>query len=123
MAEPDNGFWRGAIETREHALKVVKYASIGFFIVASSQVLFSFFEGFEAAIDGIIFAVFAFVLYRFKSRAAAVALLILSLTAVAVTGANMLTGGRGGTNVILAAVLLWASVRAAQATFKLHNMR
>ena len=112
----------GKIESRDDALKVVKDASNAFFVVAAIQAALSFLIGFSILFDAFIYAVGGFFLRRYNSRAAAVILLILAVIAAGVTVANM-TGARlgGGNNIIVALILLWAAIRAVEATFKLRR--
>jgi hypothetical protein len=61
-------------------------------------------------------------LRRFNSRTAAIVLFILASVAMAVTVANKAGANLGGgTNIILALIVLWAAIRAVEATFKLHG--
>lgn len=79
--------------------------------------------GVEAIIDGVIFAVCAFLLRKFNSRVMAVILLLLSVAGLVVTGINKFSGGTGGQNLILAVIMIWVSVRAIQATFGLKKFQ
>lgn len=110
------------IESREDALKMVKDATLGFYLVAGIQAVLFFIAGGSALVDAVIYAVCGFFLRRFSSRAAAVILLILALVVTGVTLANK-TGANigGGNNIFLALVVLWAAIRAVEATFKLHG--
>jgi hypothetical protein len=59
---------------------------------------------------------------KWKARTAAVLLLLLAGLAAVVTVMNKLgIMAEGGTNIILALIVLWAAVRAVEATFKLHG--
>ncbi len=109
------------IETREDALKIVKDTSTAFFVVAGLQTAASFILGFSILFDAAIYAAGGFFLRRFRSRGAAVVLLLLALVGFGVTlgnrfGANL----GGGNNIVLSVIVLWAAVRAVDATFKLH---
>ena len=110
------------IETREDALKTIKDSSITFYLIGGLQIALSFFLGASAIVDGLLFIIFAFLLQKFNSRIVAVLLLILSGAGLVVTTMNSFGGGQGGRNVILALVVLWASIRAVQATFKLQSL-
>jgi len=110
------------IESREDALNVVKDTSMGFFIVAGLQALLSFLVGYVVLFDALVYVVGGYFLRRFNSRIAAVVLLLLAFAGAGVTLANR--GGAnlgGGSNIILALIILWAAIRAVEATFKLHG--
>ncbi|MDX2027273.1 MAG: hypothetical protein SFW62_01405 [Alphaproteobacteria bacterium] len=112
------------IENREDALKMVRDVSYGFFFVAVLQTLVGllFLHDFSVLVDAAIYVVGGLFLLRFKSRAAAVAILLMALLAAGVTGANIGSSRPyGGTNIILALIILWAAIRAVEATFKLHG--
>jgi cobalamin synthase len=110
------------IESRDDALKVVKDTSMGFFFVAALQIVLSFFLGFFIIFDAVIYAVGGFFLRRYNSRAAAVILLILASVAAGVTFANKAGANLGGgNNIFLSLIILWAAIRAVEATLKLRG--
>ncbi len=120
--QPKKNIWFGEIETREEALKVIKDASNGFYFFAGLQIVLGYFiMGASAIVDGVIFAVLAFLLRKFNSMVIAIFLLLLSVAGIVITGINRFGGGTGGRNIILAVIMVWVSVRAIQATFKLHK--
>ena len=118
--------WFGKIETREEALKVIKDSSYGFFFLAVLQAGIGFALGMNLWLDAILYLIFGAALLKFKSRIAAVLLLLLTGGALVMTFLNKLnpdpSAGTGGTNLFLAAIMIWVSIRAIQATFKLHNL-
>ena len=117
---PKKNNWFGKIETREEALKIVKNISIGFYFVAALQLVLGFLLfGVYGIFDGIAFFVLTFLLHKFNSRAVAVILLLLSVAVLVSTAINKFTDGMGGRNIALAAIMIWASFRAFQATTKL----
>jgi len=110
------------IESREDALKLVKDTSNAFFFIAVLQAALAYWIGLSTLFDAALYAVGGFFVRRFNSRAAAVTLLLLALVAAGVTienraGANL----GGGGNIVLAVIVVWAGVRAVEATFKLHS--
>lgn len=114
--------WFAKIESRDDALKVVKDTSMGFFFVAALQAALSFLVGFSILFDAVIYAVGGFFLRRYNSRAAAVVLLILAVVGAGVTFANKAGANLGGgNNIFLALIVLWAAIRAVEATFKLRG--
>jgi hypothetical protein len=122
MAETKKSGWFSKISSREDALKMTKDTSMGFFVVAALQAALSFLVGFGILFDAVLYAVGGFFVRRYHSRAAAVILLLLAVVAVGVTFANKAGGNLGGgNNIFLALIVLWAAVRAVEATFKLRG--
>ncbi|MCH8049144.1 hypothetical protein IH979_00290 [Patescibacteria group bacterium] len=116
-------FWFAKIYSKEQALFVTKEAAKGFYVLAAIQAVVGWFvSGPLALVDAALFAFFAFLMARFQSRLAAVILLVLSFLALLSTILNIALNSGGGTNFILAALLLWLSIRAVQATFKYQSM-
>jgi apolipoprotein N-acyltransferase len=110
------------LESREDALKLVKDTSSAFFVIAVLQAALAYWIGLSILFDAVIYAVGGFFLRRFNSRVAAVALLVLALVGACVTVANRIGANLGGgNNFILASIVLWAAVRAVEATFKLRG--
>ena len=114
--------WFSKIENRENALKVVKDTSSAFVAIAVLQAVLSYFVGFFILLDAVINLGGSFFLRRFNSRAAAVVLLILAIISIGVTIANMLGAKLGNSgNILVSLIVLWAAIRAVEATFKLHR--
>lgn len=114
--------WFSKIESREDALKVVKDTSSGFFFVAALQAALSFLVGFSVLFDAFIYVIGGFFLRRYNSRAAAVVLLVLAVAGAGVTFANKAGANLGGgNNIFLALIVLWAAIRAVEATFKIRG--
>lgn len=114
--------WFSKVESREDALKVIKDTSSAFIAIAVLQAIISYFTGSSILIDAIINAGGAFFLRRFNSRAASVILLVVAVISFCITCANLLGAKLGtGTNILLALIVLWAGIRAVDATFKLHS--
>lgn len=110
------------IESRDDALKVIKDTSIGFFFIAVLQAGLGFFIAPSLMIDAVLYAILAGVLLKWKSRIAAVLLLLLAGGALVMTSLNMIGAtAMGGSNIILGLVILWAAVRAVEATFRLQG--
>lgn len=114
----------GKIKNQENALTVIKDASNTFYFLAAIQIILGYFiMGVEVIIDGVIFAVFAFLLRKFNSRVVAVILLLLSIAGLVITGINKFGSGTGGQNLFLAVIMVWVSVRSIQATFGLKKFQ
>lgn len=63
----------------------------------------------------------ALIVYYRKSRIAAVGLLLLSVAGLIATGHNRFFGGNGGQNMMMAFLIVWASVRIVLATCRLQS--
>jgi ABC-type sugar transport system permease subunit len=110
------------IETRADALRTIKDACRAFLVVAAIQFVIGVFLAPSMIIDGLVFAALAFILMKWKSKIAAVILLLFSTGVVVVTVLNLLgITSEGGSNVILALIVLIVSIRATEATFKLRR--
>lgn len=111
----------GRVASIEDAMKAIKDPSTAFLVIAGLQMvlLVLILKQYAVLFDVVVLVVCAVLLRRFKSRAAAVVLLVVTLLEAAVTVANRLGVSQlGGNNVVLALIMLWAAVRAAEATFK-----
>ena len=115
----------GPIDTREEALKVVKESAIAFVVLGaiSGSIALAMPQMRGLLWDAMLMILLAGALYQWKSRAAAVALLVLATLSAVVTVANMIgVMNKGGTNIVLALIVVWAAYRGVQATFALHRM-
>lgn len=119
--------WFGKIETREEAIKIIKDCSYGFFSLAVLQAVIGFALGVSLWLDAILYFILGGILLKFKSRVAAILLLLLTSGALAMTFINKINPGpaseAGGTNLFLAVMMIWVSVRAIQATFRLRKFQ
>lgn len=110
------------IRQQEDAVKVVRGASLAFFIAGGLFIMLSWWYGRELLIDGAAYVVLGFFLRQFNSRIIAIMLLLLAIvTSLMAFGIFSGRGHSGGLNVILAAIVVWAGVRAVEATFKLRG--
>ena len=108
------------IRSREDALNVVTDTSIVFLLAAAVLAALFLIEGERTLIDVGFFGVLGVLLWRFKSPAAAIALLLVSVMRLFVTLAQILdTGDVDWIFVVLTAIVIVSSVRAAEATLKL----
>lgn len=120
--EATKGSWFAKIETKEDALKVIKNTSIGFFVVAGIHGVSGFFLTPALFIDAVLIAVLAYILMQWKVRTAAVILLILACIITITTFLNRAGGiSKSNSSILLALIILWAGVRATEATFKLRG--
>jgi hypothetical protein len=110
------------IGSRGDALKTVKDTSMVFFFIAALQAGIGLFIAPSIILDAILFAVLAGILLKWRSRISAVLLLLLGSGALVMTVLNIFgITAMGGTNIILATIIVWAAIRAVEATFKLHG--
>ncbi len=110
------------IESKNVALKIIKDSSMGFFFVAALQAGLGYFITPSLIIDAILYAILAGILLKWKSRVAAVFLLLLGGAALVMTVLNKAgVTAEGGNNIILAVIIFWVAIRAVEATFKLHG--
>jgi hypothetical protein len=110
------------IENGTDAAKTVRDAALGFFFVAALQGLLGVFLAPALMVDAVVLVVLAGILMKWRSRTAAVLLLLMSGLQAATTILNRIgVTSQGGKNIILAAIMVIAAVRAVEATFKLHG--
>jgi hypothetical protein len=110
------------IESREDALKTIKDCAMGFFVVAAIQAGLGYFIAPSLIIDATLYAVLAGIMLKWKSRVAAVFLLVIACFAAYMTVLNRLgMAAEGGNNIFLAAIILWAAIRSVEATFKVNG--
>jgi hypothetical protein len=122
MTEQKKKRWFSKIESRADALKTVKDTSTAFFVLAALQAALSFILGFSILFDAVIYVVAGLFLRRSNSRVAALVLLVSAVIGAGVTFANKAGADLGGgNNIFLALIVLWAGIRAVEATFKLHG--
>ena len=110
----------GRIRSRQDALRVVTHASVVFLGVAA--VMFGMFleSGARTLLDVGLFTIFGLLLWRFRSPAAAFGLLLASIMRLLITLAQTLdTGEVTGLNIAICVVVLFAAIRAVEATLKL----
>jgi hypothetical protein len=128
-------FWK--IENSEGARSLIKTTSTIFLVLSAIQAAISIFlmigagqvahspasgDGpFDLLLTSILFAFFAFVLWQWNSRFAAVTLLILSVLVIIASISNQLGSTQGGPKIFLAIIAVWAGLRATEATFKLRG--
>lgn len=108
------------IRSRQDALNVVTDTSIVFLLIAAILAALFVIEGERTLLDVGLFGVLGVLLWRFKSPAAAITLLLVSIMRLFVTLAQTLdTGEVNWPFVVTTAIAIFASIRAAEATLKL----
>lgn len=130
MFKPGNLFSK--IETQADALRIIRRTANAFLVVvalqaavfiAPQQMRDRVLSNYGYFLLVFIIAVAAFSLRQFKSRTAAIVLLLLAGTTAVATvvnrdGSNV----RNGAKILVAGVVLWAAVRGVQATFALKEI-
>ena len=108
------------IRSRQDALNVVTDTSIVFLLIAAILAALYVMEGERTLLDVGLFGFLGGLLWRFKSPAAAITLLLVSLMRLFVTVAQILdTGEVNWIFVVITAIAIFTSIRAAEATLKL----
>jgi hypothetical protein len=108
------------IRSREDALNVVTDTSIVFLLVAAFLATLYVIEGERILLHVGLFGFLGVLLWRFKSPVAAITLLLESLMWLFVTLALLLdTGEVNWIFVVITAIVIATSIRAAEATLKL----
>jgi len=103
-------------------LKNLKADSIFFYVIGGLQILLWFVLGQLMIVDGVLNITLSFLVYKFKSRVAALFLLGLTLLAILGTIAAIAAGGRGGLIFPIGMIIrLMASIRMVNAAFKLQG--
>lgn len=116
-------YYFGTIETADEAVLIPTDCGKMFLLLALMQAAMAYFVNVGAAFDAIAYALLGALLWKFRSRAAALALLVLSLAAIYITWMNVIGRGSGGRNIVLSILVFWFSIRAVQATFKLSKLK
>jgi len=104
------------LEMRDDAIGMVRDCSIALLLVGLVQLSLSWLAGMGTAVDTLVYMPLAGLLYRYRSRLAALLLLAFSIFAVAITVLGSVSGIDARTDLVLIATLLWASIRAVEAT-------
>jgi hypothetical protein len=108
------------IRSRDDALHVVTDAAIAFLAVAAVLGATAFSQGWQDLADATLYVVLGFLMWRFRSPAAAFALLLVAMMRFFVTvGQAIETGVVNWIYVLVTIVVLFASIRAIEATLKL----
>jgi len=110
------------IHDRDGAIALARDCGAGFLVIAAIQAALAYWTGFSILIDAAVYALCGcFIRFR-QSRVAAVIAMLLGLVAFGVTILNLIGRTRsGGTNIVLAVIVLVSGVRSVEATFKLKG--
>ena len=110
------------IEDEDEALKIIMKSSYGFLIIAFLNGVIGFLTLPEIVPDAIFLLVSGLLLLWLKSRIVAILLLLFGTASLVVTLLNMLGYTKiVGTNIFFTIIIFWLSIKAVEATFKLHG--
>jgi hypothetical protein len=110
------------IDNREEALKIIKESSYVFLFIAVLNGVTGFFITPLLIGYAILFSILAMLLLWLKSRIVAVLLLLVASSSLVMTLIkNFDSTKAGGPSIILAIIVFWISIKALEATFKLHG--
>jgi hypothetical protein len=116
-------WFNGPIASLEDADRVIREAAKSYFVLAAIQAAVAFLLGPWILVDAAIVAVGGFWLLKSKSRVSACLLLGLGILQACQTFLNKFGGQKqGGSNIILALIVVWVGVRAVQATFRYRQL-
>ena len=101
---------------------VIKYVSIGFFILAGIHLVMTPFFRIDRILDAIIYIVLASWLLIWKSRIASVLLLLLGFTYISVLIYLSLDEPMFRLYFIPYLFIIWAAIRVIEATFKYQGI-
>lgn len=103
-------------------LKNLKGDSIFFYVIGGLQIILWFVLGQLMIVDGVLNITLSFLVYKFKSRVAALFLLGLTLLAILGAIAAIAAGSRAGLIFPIGLIIrLLASIRMVNAAFKLQG--
>jgi hypothetical protein len=108
------------IRSRDDALHVVADATIAFLAAAAVLAVMTFLKGWQDLADATLYFVLGFLMWRYRSPAAALALLLVAMMRFFVTAGQAIeTGAVNWIYFLVAIAVLFASIRAVEATLKL----
>jgi hypothetical protein len=103
-------------------LKNLKSDSIFFYVIGGLQIILWLVIGQLIIVDGVLNITLSFLVYKFKSRVAALFLLGLTLLAILGAVAAIAAGSRAGLIFPIGLIIrLWAGIRMVNAAFKLQG--
>jgi hypothetical protein len=109
------------------AAKTIKEVSYVYFFVGALAALMAFLGARNALVDIAICISLGLTLFFFKSRISAITMGLYSITTFGITIYNNFNHvknlSNGGTNIFLSIIVLLASLKAIEATFKYHKYR
>ncbi len=122
-SKPERNIFRNIfrkIETVADAEGVIRSASRWVLLYAGVKVILAASIDVALLLDGLLLALVAVPLLIFKNRFAAIAMLVL-ISLVTLDAVFQAFAGRPSLAVLIVALLLWVSVRAVKAAFRLKR--
>lgn len=121
-------FWSGSfdkIETKEEALKTIKEVSHGlyFLTILTFIAYFILSARFAVMFDGIVYAILAFLLYKFNSKIIAIILFLIGVIYLITFVVSKTYDNIEGAHPVLVFTMIYFGIRAVQATFKLQKLQ
>jgi len=111
-------YWFSKIKSKKLATKLIRDGSSVFFVIAGIAFVIGYFisnKDYETGVVfmmiSIVYAILAGILFKWKSRVAAILIFIMLFVALISTNRS----------IILSLLLCWLAVRLVQATFKLQS--
>jgi len=123
MAKPRASFF-SQIQSKEDALGMIRYVSLGLFLLAGVLLVLAMMNRSMVWVDALAYAGLSLLLRQVNYgwiRGVAVFLLLGSAGLLVVTLIQIPGLQAQGRNAVLATFMIIASVRAVEATFKLHS--
>jgi hypothetical protein len=113
------------ITDAKSALKTIKDVAIAYYVIGGIFIAMGIFVGQNLLVDGGICIFLGLLLQYFKSRTAAIIMCIYSVISLGMTISNKIHSvqnlANGGTNIMMAVIIIIASLKAVEATFKYHK--
>jgi hypothetical protein len=112
------------IQSKDDALGMIRYISLGMFLLAGVLVVLAVINRSVVWIDALVYVGLALLLRQVEyswTRGVALFLLVGSLGLLIVTLTQMPGLQAQGRNAVLATFMVISSIRAVEATFKLHG--
>lgn len=112
--------WFARIETKEQCMEIIRHISILYLVYSIFIAVTFLFTGSGILLQGIIFALLALALRKWKSTFVSMGLMVVTFLFL-VTGILQIAGVLEFTrpNILILAVLVWASYRAVRSTMML----
>lgn len=110
------------IRSRDDALRVARGAALTFYAAAIALAVTAWFRGWQDLVDAGLYVVLASVMWRFRSPAAGFTLLLIAIMRFFVTvGVILETQEIVWAYIGVTVVVVFASIRAIEATLKFHG--
>ncbi|HWA12260.1 MAG TPA: hypothetical protein VHA15_04135 [Burkholderiales bacterium] len=110
------------IRSREDAKRVARGAALAFYGVAIALAVTAWYRGWQDLVDAGLYVVLASLMWRYHSPAAGFTLLLIAVMRFFITvGVILETGQVVWTYIAVTLVVVFASIRAIEATLKLNG--